>query len=118
MLTVIYHPRKFIFIYLNITIVQKRFLQHYCNFVSNTKMSSFTIEAILGKRQECATIRTTSSGNSDEEKRDGNMGKFLAMNYLTTGTKSLSDHCFLYIHQGLLKKSGSRVERRKTAKTI
>ena len=52
-------------------------------------MSSFTIEALLGKRQECAAIRTASSGNSDEEKRDSYMGKFLAMNYLTTGAKSL-----------------------------
>lgn len=44
-------------------------------------MSSYTIDAILGKRQECVAVRTVESsqaGNSDEEKRDGNTGKFLS----------------------------------------
>jgi len=46
-------------------------------------MSSFTIDAILGKRQKCAavttsTVESSEAGNSDEEKRDGNIGKFLS----------------------------------------
>lgn len=79
---VIYHPSKFIFIYLNIAIERKRFLHvhYYGNFVNKTKMAvqSFTIDAILGKRQECAAVRTveSSSGSFDEEKNDDNMGKF------------------------------------------
>lgn len=77
---VIYRPSKFIFFYLNIAIERKRFLQYYGNFVSKTKMAvqSFTIDAILGKRQECAAVRTveSSSGSFDEEKNDNNMGKF------------------------------------------
>ena len=94
MLTVIYyHPSKFVFIYLNITIERKRFLQHCCNFVNHTKMSSFTIDAILGKQQECAAVRTveSSSVSFDEEKSDRNMGRVLAINYPTTGTKSLNE---------------------------
>ena len=41
-------------------------------------LQSFTIDAILGKRQECAAVRTveSSSGSFDEEKNDDNMSKF------------------------------------------
>lgn len=44
-------------------------------------MSSFTIDAILGKQQEYAAVRTVecSAGNADEEKRDGNMGTFFKL---------------------------------------
>lgn len=72
-------------------------MQHYCNFVNKTKMSSFTIDAILGKQQECAADRMaeSSSGSSDEEKSDGSVGEFFANCIKLSNNRNLVTKCLI-----------------------
>lgn len=56
-------------------------------------MSSFTIDAILGKRQDCKAIGGVqiNSGRFDEERINDGIGEFfylVAMNYLLNKSQS------------------------------